>query len=290
MNKVILTRGLPASGKSTWAKQYIADNPNTIRTNKDDIRAMAHNSKWNKSNEKQTIRIRDFIIVDAIERGNDVIVDDTNLSDTHYLHIKELVKGKAEVEIKDFTDVTLEECLRRDGMREKPVGRKVILGMYNQFFKKITPLNVKQYPETSSFCVIFDLDGTLACIGDRSPYDGKSCHVDTVNQSVRWLISAAQKTLRNNGSGNKAFILSGRNGDSRPETMQWLKDNSIQYDDLFMREPGDNRKDSIIKKELYEKHIEGKYNVIFIVDDRDQMVDLWRSMGITCLQCNYGSF
>ena len=49
--KLIMTKGLPASGKSTWAKQYLDDNPGTKRVNKDDLRAMLDNGKWSKRNE-----------------------------------------------------------------------------------------------------------------------------------------------------------------------------------------------------------------------------------------------
>jgi hypothetical protein len=57
-----------------------------------------------------------------------------------------------------------------------------------------------------------------------------------------------------------------------------------------MRQTDDNRKDSIIKEEIYDAHIRGKYNVLFVLDDRDQVVQMWRSLGLTVLQCNEGDF
>jgi hypothetical protein len=57
-----------------------------------------------------------------------------------------------------------------------------------------------------------------------------------------------------------------------------------------MREAGDSRKDSIVKQELYEKHIEPSYDVFVVLDDRNQVVDMWRSLGLVCLQVAPGDF
>jgi predicted kinase len=295
MRKIFITKGLPGSGKSTWAKQYITDHPNTIRVNKDDIRAMLHNGRWSKSNEKETLRIRDYIIMDALERNCDVIVDDTNLNDTHEKHIAEITKGLAIIEIKDFLDVPVEECIKRDLARPNSVGQKVILQMYYQYLRKDeharSPLNPLVFDESLPSCVIFDIDGTLACVGDRSPYDAKSCALDLPNKSIIALnefINVA--IIEGFKSDTKVFLLSGRKEEAREETEKWMKVHGVQFDKLFMRDTEDNRKDSIIKKELFEKHIKDQYNVLFIVDDRDQVVEMWRSIGITVLQCNYGNF
>lgn len=67
-------------------------------------------------------------------------------------------------------------------------------------------------------------------------------------------------------------------------------DNNIYYDELYMRTPGDMRKDFVIKKELYDAKIKNKYNVQFVLDDRNQIVDMWRGLGMTCLQVDYGNF
>jgi hypothetical protein len=57
-----------------------------------------------------------------------------------------------------------------------------------------------------------------------------------------------------------------------------------------MRKEGDVRKDAIVKGEIYEKNINGKYNVLFVLDDRNQMVEMWRGLGLTCLQVADGDF
>lgn len=72
--------------------------------------------------------------------------------------------------------------------------------------------------------------------------------------------------------------------------MLWLEANNIGYHELLMRNKDDNRKDSIIKKELFDKHIRGRYDVMFVLDDRNQVVEMWRSLGLKCLQVENGDF
>ena len=86
-------------------------------------------------------------------------------------------------------------------------------------------------------------------------------------------------------------IFSGRDGSCRIETEDWLGKYEVKYDQLHMREAGDNRKDSIVKRELFDTHIKGKYNVLYVVDDRNQVVDMWRNeLGLTCFQVAEGDF
>lgn len=59
---------------------------------------------------------------------------------------------------------------------------------------------------------------------------------------------------------------------------------------LFMRQTGDKREDYIVKKEIYEKYIKDKYEVLFVIDDRKQVVDMWRSIGLVCLHCADGNY
>jgi predicted kinase len=142
MLKILMLRGLPASGKSTYAKELLVKYPGQYkRVNKDDLRNMLDGGKWSKENEQFILVLRDLIIINVIcVQQKNVIVDDTNLAPIHLEHIKQLIGTNAIVEVKDFTAVPLEECIRRDKTREASVGEKVIRGMYNQFLKpKHTP-------------------------------------------------------------------------------------------------------------------------------------------------------
>lgn len=146
-----------------------------------------------------------------------------------------------------------------------------------------TPLNPLTFGNDLEYCVIFDLDGTLACIGDRSPYNPKECLGDKPNHSIL----AINQFIPNNVH---IFVFSGRSEDSRKETLEWMDRYGVRFNDLCMRRAGDFRKDAIIKEELFNAYIRGKFNVLFAIDDRNQVVELWRKLGITTLQVNAGEF
>jgi len=233
----------------------------------------------------------------AVLNGWNVIIDDTNLhpkheqnirnevdllNEIHSHHGKENKDKMIKVEIKDFIDVPLDECIKRDQKRANYVGEKVIRQMYRQFLQPKAPEIV--YNKDLPSVVICDLDGTLALFGDNNPYD-RNFLEDKVNSSVYSILDKFSK------DGIKIILVSGRNNKYRLQTEEWLRENGISYDELHMlRNDGDNRKDIIIKQETYDQHIKDKYNVIFILDDRGQVVQYWRSIGLTCLQVAFGEF
>jgi predicted kinase len=133
--KIIITRGLPASGKTHWSLNYIEDNSNTIRVNRDDIRVMLtpkfqHGSKM----EDLVTAIEDRSIIAAISKGYDVIVDATNFRGVEkFKNIISAHDHQIDLEIKDFTDISIEECIRRDNLRNNHVGEIVIKRMAKQY-------------------------------------------------------------------------------------------------------------------------------------------------------------
>ncbi len=128
--KVILTKGLPGSGKSTWAKEQMHQCPGCYkRVNKDDIRGMLDDGVYSPENEELVRNVRDAAILLAMHAGYVVIVDDTNINPTHVQQIQALVLGQAEAEIQDFTNVPLEVCIERDRNRPNPVGEQAIRRM-----------------------------------------------------------------------------------------------------------------------------------------------------------------
>ena len=77
----------------------------------------------------------------------------------------------------------------------------------------------------------------------------------------------------------------------RERTEAWLSFYGVKdYEFLLMRRENDFRKDNIVKQEIYENHIKDKYNVLMIYDDRDQVVNMWRSLGLKVYQVNRGDF
>lgn len=286
MNKIILTKGLPASGKTTWARNYMKERVEKgekwKRINKDDLRNMLDSGEWSKGNEQFVLGVRDFIIAKALGDGYNIIVDDTNLHRKHEIHIREIASGQgAEVEIKDFTHVDPITCIERDLNRPRSVGKKVIMEMYNHFLKP-TPAKIPYNPNLKD-CYIFDIDGTLAINNSRGPYEWSKVGEDLPNSPV----VEVQKLL---SKQYDILIFTGRDSVCKEETKKWLRDNEIYYNKLVMRPEGDSRKDSVVKEEMYNEHIKYKYNVKAIYDDRQQVVDMWRDLGLTVFQVDKGDF
>jgi predicted kinase len=285
--QLILTIGLPASGKSTWAKEYTSNNPNFINICKDDIRPLF---KSQGKNEGDVIKERDKLTIEALDAGKSVIWSDTNFNPIHFGKAVEIASNyetRGMVITKVF-DTPLKECIKRDNARANGVGETVIKRMYNQY---VRPKAVKpKYNGTLPDCYIFDIDGTLAEMGDRSPFDWKKVGLDTLKKDVSNIIDMIITDKYDSSRTNDIIIMSGRDSVCRPETEQWLADNHIGYNNLYMRPQGDIRSDDVVKKELYETHINGKYNVLGVFDDRDSVVALWRSLGLTCFQVAEGDF
>lgn len=143
--------------------------------------------------------------------------------------------------------------------------------------------------ETLPRAVLVDIDGTLALrgahAGVRSFFDWSRVGEDQPNPPVVELVRLIADTDR-----YTVILMSGRDEVCRPETEAWLKEHAIPYDQLHMRPERDNRKDSIVKRELYEAHVAGRHSVAFVIDDRNQVVREWRSMGLTVFQCADGDF
>lgn len=281
--KVYVYQGLPASGKSSAACEWIDKNPGEYkRVNKDLLRKMLDNSHYTKDNEKFVLHLQDMIILEALKEGKHVIVDNTNLLPAHIERIKQLVKGLAEVCIDDsFLKVPVEECIKRDLQRLDSVGKDVIMQMYNKYLKK-EPTPVK-YIEGLPDAVIFDLDGTLSLLNGRNPYDASTCEQDLPNPQVVELYHLYKDKY-------KVILCSGREDKYREQTEKWLANNNIEYAHLYMRKTDDFRKDNIIKTEIYKDYIAPNYNVKVVVDDRLQVVKAWRELGLTVFQVAEGDF
>lgn len=264
-----MLKGLPASGKSMYAKELVAQG--WKRVNKDDLRAMIDDSKWSRGNEKEIKNVEAMIVNHYLFEGYSVVVDDTNFVYEDFW--REVAKGRdIDFEVK-YIEASLGECIERDAKRgEKSVGAEVICGLYERYVHEEVAYN----PELPD-CYIVDIDGTLAIKGDRSPYDFAKVGLDTPNTPMIKVYKALKATEID---GTKMFIFSGREDSCRDETEKWLSDNEIFYNDMFMRKSDDKRKDNIVKQEIYEEHVKGKYNVLGVFDDRLQVCRMWYEQGL----------
>lgn len=273
-----MLRGLPASGKSTYAKELVTKQ-GYKRVNKDSLREMVDGGKWTNVKEYFIGRTERRIAEYFLNENFDVVVDDTNfgLNEMKWKSISE--KCNAEFQIKDF-DTPVQECVRRNLLRGEPVPTDAIWKMYRQHIQpeiKKVPYN-KDLPDA----YIFDIDGTLAHMKNRSPFEWDRVGEDSLDENVAHILDSV--------AGKHILIVSGRDEVCKQQTIGWMNDNSISFTRLLMRPAGDNRPDQDVKREIYENNIKGKYNVLGVFDDRDSVVQLWRSLGLKCFQCEYGSF
>lgn len=273
--KVIMTRGLPASGKSWWSKEYQNEHPEFDRVNKDDLRSMLHDGKWSKQNEKVILLARDTMVRNSLTSGRSIIVDDTNFEQKHIDAVRSIAdEFCAEFEVKDFY-TPVEQCIERDSKRVKSVGRDVIMRMYRQYLS--TPPQLPKYIPGLPDAIICDIDGTIARKGYRDIYDGSLAYLDTVIAPVDTVVKSYPGTV---------IYVTGRNAEHRGITEDWLIKN-VRYDGLlFTRKDGDKRPDYIVKKEIYDSEIKGKYNVSFVIDDRKQVKRMWVSEGLFVFDVN----
>lgn len=141
MNKLIICRGLPASGKSTWAKEWVMRDPeHRVRINQDDIRLML-GKYWIPSREKLVQHIQEEAIIEALLNDCDIVIDNTNLNKEVIDNYRALVitYGNHEIVYEDFFNVSLGECLRRNAIRnaslpkDMQIADEVIVGMYERY-------------------------------------------------------------------------------------------------------------------------------------------------------------
>jgi hypothetical protein len=137
--------------------------------------------------------------------------------------------------------------------------------------------------------VIFDVDGTVA-LRDQGPAgrhfsDWYRVGEDTPNRPVIELLRVLHDAYP-----YAMLAMSGRDEVCRMVTQAWLRLNEVPFEELLMRRRGDNRQDAVVKRELYERHVRGHFDVRWVVDDRDQVVRMWRKLGLTCLQVADGNF
>lgn len=297
-----LTRGLSASGKSTWAEDMVKSTDQIIRLERDLLRdqLFGHRdySRLTSADEQMVSVIQKAMAVAAFKAGKSVIVSDTNLRATY---VREWAKLAAihgvNFEIVDFDSVSVDQLVERDKNRQHEVGEKLIRDMAAKFLKKgklvpvdvskelVNSLKIEPYanPTNLPTAIIVDIDGTLATMHGRSPYEWHRVGEDSPVQAV---ISA----VRTAAYYNRIIVMSGRDESCRYITETWLGQYLGVGFQLYMRPEGDNRKDDLVKYELFNKYVRDEFHVSYVLDDRDQVVKMWRSLGLPCFQVNYGDF
>lgn len=291
--KIIVLKGCPASGKSFWAREFIKKNKDYVIVSRDSIRE-SRGEYWIPEQEDYISDIEVYQIKSALNHNLNVIIDATNLNPKTIKKWEELAEEtNSELEFKEFK-IDFHTALQRDIERGKNGGRAVGKKVLKQFFDKYYPELYKDNriilkPDTKlPKCVIVDLDGSICLNNGRSFLDYDKVKTDICDPRMKLLLESFTDDI-------DVIFLSGREdiGRCRQETTAWLENNlpyDITDDKLLLRRKNDHRKDSIVKKELYEKYIKNKYNIICVFEDRNQCVDMWRDLGILCCQVYYGEF
>lgn len=273
-NKILFLKGLPASGKTTYALE-LTEQEDWVRVNKDDIRKTLFPSYKRKDEGKVVSRELDDV-KHYLSLDYNVVVDNTHFNPVHQERYEKLAKEKGvDFEVM-FIDTPLETCIKRNLKRHNSVPTEVIVGMYSQY---IAPLKEKhiEYDDKLEEAIIVDIDGTLAHIDSdnpRSPYDASAADSDTLDDAVATTVATYYQ------HGYKVIILTGRSGEYLQVTKDWLEANGVQHDEIHSRAAEDKRPDWIIKEELFDRYVRGKYNVKFVFDDRPQVIRMWQSLGL----------
>ena len=282
MSKLIIMQGLPASGKSTRAEELLREDGNAVRVNRDLLRTMLHFDKFTGKNEGLTKDAARTLARLFLEKGINVIIDDTNL---HAGTVQSWVDLAKETDSKiqyERLTTPVETCLERDEKRQKRVGKHVIQKMALQHMEYLKGEKV----------VICDMDGTLADPTHRLKYaKGEEKNWDhffalaALDTPRKDVIEQAAKIKRD--SGARLMIVSARPEKYRNDTLGWLAGQGISPDILIMREDNDKRQDTEVKADIFDKYLKN-LAIVALFDDRPSVIRMWREKGVNVIDVGKG--
>ena len=299
--QILILIGAPGSGKSTFARYFLRSEENWMRLCRDDFRTMQFSAGNMSNNEERLIAdMIDAAVETLLLKRYNVLLDATHCRKEYIDHYIERFNHLADISFKLF-DVDVATLAERCEKRFKSTGKSISLSTIKKFVKDLEvlknefdfasrPKTNRQAPVATQDAnlpkaILCDLDGTLALMRDRNPYDATHCDEDDLNEPVAIV-------LRNfYSNGYQILLISGREDRFYNPTVRFLEKHTISYHQLWMRKTADLRKDAIIKREIFDAEIAGKYFIEFVLDDRNQVVEMWRKeLNLPCFQVNYGNF
>ena len=276
--EILVLRGLPKSGKTTFAYAYMEEHKNFRRVSRDEIRQeiYAEGAPHNQASEKLILDTEIEEAMYLIEAGYSVIVDDTNLADDTvdmWRLVASKLPGKIGFKV-ELIDTPLRDCLLRNARGNSYTPQRIIEQAAGEKYGPV-------YDESLDECIMVDIDGTLAHIDPENPrdiYDASRAINDLVDDAVSNITAMAYE------NGYKVIIVTGRKKSHLAVTKEWLSLHGINYDEIYCRKALDKRPDELVKMDIYEDHINGKYNVKYVIDDRPKVCRMWRALGLKTLQ------
>ena len=303
IKKLILTRGIPGSGKSTWAKAWVAEDPeHRIRLNWDDMRNMM-GPYWVPSREpiNKHMLWAGLNMAAYCTRPYDIVIDNMNLNPKDWKQYEEWITNYNQslnseetntqyvIEFKDFF-ISLDECIRRDAMRPNPIGEKTIKDIWRHYKHFIQTTEVENVvnnlrPSTGKvLCVVIDMDSTMCFNTTKRPWYGEGAAEGMIKDVPNPGVVAVVKELQRKFP---IVVVTGRDTTQATVTKQWLANQGIAPTDFYFRTAGDYRKGVEVKNELINQVL-NKYDIVAIFEDCEPIVKMFRDMGLTVLQPNKG--
>lgn len=301
-NMIEVLIGISGSGKSTYANRkrddYGMQGQKCVIINRDKIREQLFGFSEESICDyykrpdigKNEVIVTDFetaAIRHALTNGYYVIVDNTH---TQLKYINRYKQFGVDIKFTLF-DICVDTAVKRQKNRARKVSREVIQKQYDSlqqlkkefdfqpFIVNLPPLYNNPFKKR---CYVFDIDGTLAHHFDRSPYEWSKVDTDHIDISIA-------NVLRQLSKESDIIICTGRDGCCEQETKNWLFGNDIQFNKFYIRENNDNRPDWIVKHEFWADIMKENY-ISMIYDDRDQVIDHARRVGLKVAQVAYGNF
>jgi len=283
MPKLLLLKGLPASGKSIKAKEIMEASGNFVRINYDLMREMLHFNKFSQIHEGITQSLARSLVRELLNTAHNVIIDNCNLSEKHRIIWSTIAKDcRATFEVIDLTDVPWMTCVARDRMRDHPVGDHVIMKMALQY--NLADLGPK--------VVICDLDGTLCDTKWRVEHlrkqqkDWEKFYDGIPYDQPREDVLKIYLDYLNEGC--TGVLVSGRPEKYRHVTEEWLNSFKIPRFVMLMRENHDLRQDDVVKKYILDTYL-NKDDIVAVIDDRLRVLRMWQSEGLYTIDVGDGS-
>lgn len=277
---LFMLSGLPASGKSTYAKNLYDDltyhGEEVYRVNKDLLRTMMHFDNWTYLNEKVIKDVEYRIAHNVLAGGSSVIIDDTNLPLQRNLTAYSDLASKLGVnfehhpmELQPFNEYVLRDRARKNG-----VGKSVILSM---------ALRNNLFQHNSKGIILCDIDNTVSNAKWREPlirgreknwdkFYSSSTEDAIIGETFGFLKSLVYY-------GYTLVFLTGRPERYKNITESWLdKSLGLPYAGVIYRQNGDHSSTEHFKKKVLDKYFANNQlkEIVYVIDDYGPVLQMFK--------------